>query len=227
MSDDDKRDDLGNRIAQAIAGRRPEPARGFEERLRAAALRPTRLRWFAPAIAATAVAVMALAVAFVWRGRSDDDGRLEALARIEPAPPAPPAPTPAKVDDPPPVTTPPLPAGPLVEPGALQSGTPELLRDFQSVLDGDLSGLGLDAAQTTKIKRIIDDYKRVLILHLGEQVSATSDMQAQNVRADPDTGLMLAAFDRGMAAESAARRATMVARIAIRDALRPAQRVAV
>ncbi|MCW5806816.1 MAG: PEGA domain-containing protein [Deltaproteobacteria bacterium] len=168
--------------------------------------------WLIPVIAVAAAATVALCL-LAWSSITAGDTPLTAL--VAPVRPAPPAPPPPVADEPP------LPAGPVkLRPVPV----PDPYEPYQSVLDGELAGLDLDAAASNKVMRIIADYRRVALEHQTAQSEAMARVRDQLARPDPDTNIVLAAHARALAAETAYRRATLAGRIDVRGALTTPQR---
>lgn len=186
-------------LKRAITASRPEPAIGFEDRLRAAAVRPRgSLAW--PIALGAAFAAAAIALVFL-------------MQRDEPAPIA------KRV----PITEP-----DRIEPaGSGSPGVVVEIEKYQAVLDGTVASLALDPAQLAKVQAIGDDLGKQRAQLVAEREVAAIDLRRELSREPIDAVRAGAVQDRIGAAKAKLDKAELLARIAVRAVLTPNQRALV
>ena len=193
-------DQLGRDVARALGARRPMPSRELDARLHAAALQPARATWIVPAALAAAVAVVAGFVIAMHHDGTTIDVTAPTVTR-------------APVGDPLATATTPAP------------DTVDLLVAYQSLLDlGDTQGLGLDAKQLARVRDFADELAKQRAAQTAQKEIAMIELRRELDRADIDPARATTVLDRVAAADTAIRKAELVARIATRSVLTVKQR---
>lgn len=228
---------LDDKIGRALVARRPEPARGYEERLRAATARPRSHAW---KIAVASFAVTAAAIVAIVVATRDPTPRPDVTADQRAAPTEPP---PDDRADP----NPGEPTAPIADPaqpgdaakadplsdrygvaGPGDAGAAQPLEAYQRLLDDNsaaiVAALKVDATNAAKLRDFGDELRKQRAQRAAEREVASIDLRRELSRVDIDAAKAAAHYDRVLAADVAIRKTELLARIAARALLTPAQR---